>query len=569
MNMKKMCAIFLIICFILTACSTGKTDNDAQKPNDDNAGTNEEANVKAKTETFAPYDEEITIHMVTGLNPNLSFPEGQSMEKNDFLDIIKEEFNINIVYDWISSNYTEKINMSIASNTLPDIMNVGETQFRSMIKFEQLQEITGAFNNTASDTLKGIVESGGQPVQDLISVDGKMMAIPAPNLTAASVTTMWIRQDWLDKLELEVPRTLDELKKVAEAFVTQDPDGNGEADTIGIVGPSNSGALYGIGGTQWCLDPIFGAFKSFPKYWLEGEEGEIIYGSTTSQTKEALAAIADMYKDGVIDPELFARSDSSEPALAGKAGIFFGPSWTGYTIVDSVIKEGHDWQAYSAPLAEDGKFYSHMAAPTSQYVVVANQCAYPEAAAKIISLLLRDEAKWIESGITENLPTSDVYPLFNVYDNADESEFSHDILQKWLKDEIKMEDVDFTGHKLLKGDMEAIKPLKLEPIDNFSAKYWDVDHELAPGNLGRFLFLMVGMRPLMEDGYEEVYSAYYGKTETMEARWANLEKMEDETFAKIVLGQAPIESFDKFVEDWHKQGGQEIIDEITELIKNK
>lgn len=46
---------------------------------------------------------------------------------------------------------------------------------------------------------------------------------------------MWIRQDWLDNLGLEVPRTWDELAAVAEAFVTQDPDGNGEDDTIGIL----------------------------------------------------------------------------------------------------------------------------------------------------------------------------------------------------------------------------------------------------------------------------------------------------------------------------------------------
>ncbi len=35
---------------------------------------------------------------------------------------------------------------------------------------------------------------------------------------------MWIRQDWLDNLGLEAPRTWDELVAVAEAFVKEDPD---------------------------------------------------------------------------------------------------------------------------------------------------------------------------------------------------------------------------------------------------------------------------------------------------------------------------------------------------------
>ena len=47
------------------------------------------------------------------------------------------------------------------------------------------------------------------------------MAIPAPSLTAGGINEMWIRQDWLDKLGLEVPRTWDEMAAVAEAFVTQ------------------------------------------------------------------------------------------------------------------------------------------------------------------------------------------------------------------------------------------------------------------------------------------------------------------------------------------------------------
>ncbi len=61
---------------------------------------------------------------------------------------------------------------------------------------------------------------------------------------------MWIRQDWLDNLGLEVPRTWDEMAAVAEAFVTQDPDGNGEDDTIGILGPGNSDHMNATGETS-------------------------------------------------------------------------------------------------------------------------------------------------------------------------------------------------------------------------------------------------------------------------------------------------------------------------------
>ena len=56
--------------------------------------------------------------------------------------------------------------------------------------------------------------------------------------------------------------------------------------------------------------------------------------------------------------------------------------------------------------------------------------------------------------------TSDFYPLYNTYDNADEVEVSYEALTKYLAGEITMDDVDFSTHKLLKNDMEAVKKLK-------------------------------------------------------------------------------------------------------------
>ena len=101
------------------------------------------------------------------------------------------------------------------------------------------------------------------------------MAIPAPSMMVGEMNEMWIRQDWLDKLGLEVPRTWDEMAAVAEAFVTQDPDGNGEADTIGILGPGNSDHMNATGANQFGLDPLFSSFQSYPQYWLQDEDGNV------------------------------------------------------------------------------------------------------------------------------------------------------------------------------------------------------------------------------------------------------------------------------------------------------
>ena len=516
---------------------------------------------------LAKYPETVTVHMGGKMNPNAKIPEGMSFDNNSYTRLLKDELNIEVVYDWVASmsDFDEKTSLCIGSNTVPEIMNVTAAQYRALLKYDMIQPLDQYFDDYASDALKSYIESGGEELMKCITnEDGEIMAIPAPNLTAGGINEMWIRQDWLDALDLEAPRTWDELAKVAEAFVSQDPDGNGEKDTIGILGPGNVDHMNAVGGNQFGIDPLFSSYQSYPQYWLEGKDGTIEYGSIQPETKTALEQISKLYADGLIDPEMLVRSDSKEPLLAGKVGIFFGPWWCAYTFADTTLSGEADWRAYFTPLSEDGKYYTHMAEPTTQYVVASKDCANPEAAFKIINFLIANEQAWVEEGVSSTeMGTADFYPLYNTYDNADEIETSYEVLTKYLAGEIGVDDVDFSTHKLLKSDMEAVTELKKEPYDDFSLQNWNLESEMAKGNLPRLVAIMVGDAPLVNEEYVPVYNMYNGQTETMEAKWANLKKMEEETFAKIIMGKADISEFDTFVKNWKSQGGDQILKEIN------
>ena len=99
-----------------------------------------------------------------------------------------------------------------------------------------------------------------------------------------------------------------------------------------------------------------------------------------------------------------------------------------------------------------------------------------------------------------------------------------------------MDDVDFSTHKLLKNDMEAVTELKKEPYDDFSLDKWNLDSDLAKSNLPRLVSLLVGGAPLVHDTYVPVYNAFSGQTETMETKWANLKKMEEEGVEILTCG---------------------------------
>ena len=280
---------------------------------------------------------------------------------------------------------------------------------------------------------------------------------------------MWIRQDWLDALGLEAPRTWDELAQVANAFVTEDPDGNGEDDTIGILGPGNADHMNAVGGNQFGLDPLFSCYQSYPQYWLEGEDGKVEYGSIQPETKTALENISKLYADGDIDPEMLVRSDSKEPSSCREK-------------LESFSDRGGvhiHLQIQLCQVQQTGGHISHLFPKTENIILIwqsddAVCCGKqglqnPEAAFKIINYLIANEQTWVEEGVTSTeMGTADFYPLYNAYDNADEIETSYEVLTQYLAGEVGIDDVDFSTHKLLKNDMEAIMELKKEPYDDFS-----------------------------------------------------------------------------------------------------
>ena len=84
---------------------------------------------------------------------------------------------------------------------------------------------------------------------------------------------------------------------------------------------------------------------------------------------------------------------------------------------------------------------------------------------------------------------------------------------------------------------------------------------------------MLGMSMIDKFTNEEQFNwttpVFFGNTPTMEKKGANLLKLEEEDFIKIVTGNKPLDYFDTFVANWKKQGGDEITAEIKEELANK
>lgn len=516
---------------------------------------------------FGKYEEPVTVEIVQSINPTLPLPEGDSATDNYFTRYIKENLNIDIAVKWsaASADYNEKLNLAIAANDLPDVFVVNEQQFRKLLKSDMLADLTPYFDTYTYDIIKQNIDTTDGKAMENITYDGKIYAIPNVQVEGDGYNLMWIRQDWLDELGLEAPQTIEELEQVAKAFVDNNMGGE---NTIGILGPTINGALYNtflsINNLN-CLDGIFQAYQSYPGFWVQDEEGNVVYGSTTQETKEALAELQKLYADGVLDQELGVRKDADEAWKSGKAGILFSPWWHGYNVKDCIANNPEaEWKAYAAPVAEDENWYPKLGGVGNSYCVVRKGYEHPEAAIMLNNLLRRSEGLFQE----ETSLDMRYYPGRVVVAPSDECSFSVEALRAKMNGE-EIPEYDPLNYKLLESDLNSLEECLEAPYDDLSIEKWNTEIMSTSGSFGRLYSLLMGMSAV-EDAEEagivnKVYSVTYTQTDTMERRWTNLKKKEDETFLKIIIGEEPLEAFDTFVEEWNAEGGADITAEVQEL----
>ncbi|KYG97155.1 sugar ABC transporter substrate-binding protein [Paenibacillus polymyxa] len=506
----------------------------------------------ATADPLGKYEHPVSIRLGYVVDPTgADLSGGETLEKNMWKTMIKQSLNIDVQVLWQVSkeNLGQKIDLAIASNDLPDAMIVNQVQLNEMIKAGEIEDLTEAYNSSVSPEIKKIIDSTNGLAMEQVTFDGKMMAVPS--VTAEDFSMLWIRQDWLDRLGLKPPKTVDDLEAIAKAFVENDPDGNSKRDTIGLA--SSTGLYNDFNNSAFAFDltPIFAAYGSFPGYWLS-KDGKPVYGSVLPETKDALVKLREMYAKGLLDPEMGIRKEAEETVINGQAGMFFQGFYAGYWPLPSAWQNEPkaNWQAYALPLDANGAYHVKVDNPSSSFLVVRKGYAHPEAIIKINNLYLRDEFKYGTRFMLSR----------NFFAPADEARYESKAAQDILMG--TKTPADFKGkseYKLLENLVSTIKQTKLKPYDQHGISYWNKHSD----SFMRSYSLLVGGRNFFDPNIHKVRSLTYIRTPTMEKAWGELSKLEHDTFLKIILGAEPIDSFDQFVEEWKEQGGDQVTVEVT------
>ncbi|MGP3979632.1 ABC transporter substrate-binding protein [Streptomyces sp. KR80] len=148
-------------------------------------------------------------------------------------------------------------------------------------------------------------------------LDGKHYGVPF----SRQAFNTYIRKDWREKLGLKVPRTWDDLTRMATAFATRDPDGNGKKDTYGMVAPGGTERGYLA---WWAASYIWQAGGDLVK-----KSGDTYRSAIDSPgTSEAVTWIKKQFcTKGNVQPGALTTTTANAPHFhEGSAGIYLtGP----------------------------------------------------------------------------------------------------------------------------------------------------------------------------------------------------------------------------------------------------
>lgn len=560
--LKRMIALSLAGCLVLTGCNKQQTEKT------DTAEHTQEWKT-AETTPFGRYPEEViyTLGKMTGMN-NSNLPKGDTYEDNGYTRYLKKQLNIqnkDVFEAGENDNYQETVSMTIASRELPDVMVVNDMEMlQLLVDNDLIEDLTQVYEDCTSSRIKDIYNSYGSEILDNVTFDGKLMALPETNIDDGP-SLCWLRKDWMDKLGLDAPKTVEDVENIVHEFVQKDPGGNGKGETVGLVCDDEltGGCGYSY---EYQNDIIFASFGAFPKQWIYNKDGEVVYGSVQNEAKAALGKLRQMYQQGTLDNNFLMRESSNiiELIVSGKCGSFFGPWWSPNNPLMSAMQKNPnaEWQPYLIQTDKDGQTSFASQNPNDKYVVVRKGYKHPEIVMKIVSVLFDDlrydeeDVREMERYYQDNVdPTA--RPLAINVDYKDALMRCYDSLKDAIQGRKKLEDLG-----LLEGAYYISCSKYLDRKKDTSAqKSWE--------DWAAYASRMTACSVLRKGQTRQVKSLFFGETKTMKSNWWRLEELEKKAYLEIVTGQKPLSYFDEFVKEWNRQGGEKIRGEVAQELKGK
>lgn len=376
MKIKKVIAI--AVCAALVSAMTGCSGGGGSK----NAGEGDvnkllAANPQEVTLPLSDTPEKLTVASTISVTS-----AGQTFGLGD-IEAFKEferRTGVEVEYQTVSE---EKLSLMFASNTLPDMILANWDNLGGTYKYAMDSQIIplDELIMENSPNFLNILKNDSSILNNALDVDKHLYLYPfiRPEEELRVFEGFQIRQDWLDKLNLETPQTVEDMYNVLKAFKEQDPNGNGQQDEIPII--SDKKLPFADHAMNW-----FGIDTFYQ------ENGEVKCGWVQPEYKEFLETMSKWYSEGLIDAD-YLTCDTTQfrsKAVNEQAGVWYGrAAGTLGTLEAAMSSVNPDFSIVGVPWLKKDNNSEGYAMPAKYIdnvinigIAITPNCQNPELAAK-------------------------------------------------------------------------------------------------------------------------------------------------------------------------------------------
>jgi putative aldouronate transport system substrate-binding protein len=512
MKIKKWLGLTLSTGLVMSAAACGSSGSDGKS-----ASTSSPSGSKAPAATVdnGPKPELKTLNIWMKDDYN-TYPVAK---------VAEEKTGYKVKYDMLPADKPmDKLNLLISSAEPYDAITIGgdKATYTDYAKKGALVDLTPLIEKYGPN----IKASVSQESFDAMKVDGKIYAIPNRS-SEFSASSLLIRTDWLDKVGMKIPTTLDEFTQVLKAFKEKDPGGVGD-----------KGTPFTINGDAPMIENLTGAF-GMATFWTD-IGGKLVPQPLNPGFKDYLAFTADLYKQGLLDKEFAVNKDATtkEKFTSGRTGVIPVGWYDVPTIADALNKNFPDAKyAYVPALkGKDGKMGLGMGGGFDRLTFIPKASKHPE-----------DAIKWINAKLDK-----DTFKLLAIGEEGKHYTF---------KD----------------GVYSPILPIFTDERNNANNYLMGLDEKNYP---------IYWQARVQKD--KRLYDAfsYLNKTLPAEARKSDpmgmspslpisakssqsLGQMIKDFAVKVIVGESPASSVDSFITKYNAAGGDDSVKEVNEWYASK
>ena len=195
------------------------------------------------------------------------------------------------------SDEVQAFNLAVASGKLPDIISLAYPERLEDLGMQGGMIPLNDLIDKYAPNIKAFFEKYPRYKKDAVAADGNIYIIPDfyDWYTMKASQGVYIRKDWLNKLNLPVPNTMEEFYQTLKAFREKDPNGNGIQDEVPYFDRT----------IEFVEKELVGLFGAEIGFYVDGNT--VKFGPTQERFKEAMKEVIKWYKEGLIDQEIFTR----------------------------------------------------------------------------------------------------------------------------------------------------------------------------------------------------------------------------------------------------------------------